>query len=175
LAGAALLMLITAENPDETLLSVEWPSIFFFIGLFIIVGTLEATGVIRAVATVSLELTKGNILGTGMLVLWLSAIASAFVDNIPFVATMIPLLKDMGQMGHINSANMQSLWWALSLGACLGGNGTLIGASANVIVAGIAERNGVPIRFVDYLKLGFPLMLVSIVISMIYLYLFYWR
>ncbi|NPV93244.1 MAG: ArsB/NhaD family transporter [Firmicutes bacterium] len=172
LFGAALLMLITAEEPEETLLAVEWPTIFFFAGLFIIVGGLEVNGVIDYIARKSLEVTGNSLLGTGMLVLWMSAIASAFVDNIPFVATMIPLLQTVGDLTHLP---LDSIWWALSLGACLGGNGTLIGASANVIVAGISERYGNPIRFMDYLKIGFPLMLVSIVLSTIYLYLFFWR
>jgi Na+/H+ antiporter NhaD/arsenite permease-like protein len=105
------------------------------------------------------------------LILWLSAVASAFVDNIPFVATMIPLLQEVGQLSQMP---MDSLWWSLALGACLGGNGTLIGASANVIVAGMAERNGTPIKFVDFLKLGFPLMLLSVLISNIYLFLRFW-
>ena len=104
------------------------------------------------------------------LVLWISAIASAFIDNIPFVATMIPLLKEVGQLGGLP---MEPVWWALSLGACLGGNGTLIGASANVVVAGIAEKNGFVISFKYYLKIAFPLMLLSIVISHGYLWLTY--
>ena len=109
---------------------------------------------------------------TGTLILWLSAVASAFVDNIPFVATMIPLLQEVGQLSQMP---MESLWWSLALGACLGGNGTLIGASANVIVAGMAERNGTPIRFIEFLKLGFPLMILSIFISNIYLFLRFWN
>ena len=104
-----------------------------------------------------------------MLILWLSAIASAFVDNIPFVATMIPLIKDMGEMGV---ANLEPLWWSLALGACLGGNGTLIGASANLIVAGLAAQEGYPIRFMSFIKIGFPLMILSIVIATVYVY---WR
>lgn len=172
LLGAAVLMLITDENPEEVLLNVEWPTIFFFAGLFILVGGLVETGVIELIAKKALLITEGSLVKTGMLVLWMSAIASAFVDNIPFVATMIPLLQTMGQL---SSLPMEPTWWALSLGACLGGNGTLIGASANVIVAGMAERHGTPIRFMDYLKLGFPLMLVSIVLSMSYLYIFFWR
>ena len=107
---------------------------------------------------------------TAMLVLWFSAIASAFVDNIPFVATFIPLIQEMGQIGSMNTG---PLWWALSLGACLGGNGTLIGASANVIVSGMAEREGHPISFLGYMKIAFPLMIVSIIIAMIYLLLFF--
>lgn len=172
LLGASLLMLISREDPEETLLSVEWPTIFFFAGLFIIVGGLEVRGVIEAVAEKALELTGGNLLHTGMLVLWLSAIASSFVDNIPFVATMIPLLQTMETM---STMPIEPLWWTLALGACLGGNGTLVGAAANVIVAGIAERYGSPLKFIDFLKIGFPIMLLSVFMSMIYLYLFYWR
>ena len=150
---------------------MEWPTIFFFAGLFIIVGSLEVNGVIEYVAQQTLTLTGGNEFKTGMLVLWLSAIASAFVDNIPYTATMIPLLQSVGQLSQMP---MESIWWALSLGACLGGNGTLIGASANVIVAGMAERNGDRISFVDYLKIGFPLMILSVVIANVYLYIAFW-
>ena len=172
LLGASLLMLITNSNPEEVLLNIEWPTIFFFAGLFVLVGGIVETGVIEMLAKKALLLTGGNMISTGILVLWLSAIASAFVDNIPFVATMIPLLQTMGQLSNLP---MEPTWWALALGACLGGNGTLIGASANVIVAGIAERYGTPIRFMDYLKVGFPLMLVSIILSNLYLNFFFWR
>lgn len=144
LSGAVLLMVIAREEPEDVLLTVEWPTIFFFVGLFILVGGLEKVGVIHAIAEGALKLTGGEMLTTSMLVLWLSAIASALVDNIPFVATMIPLIKTMGQLGGIT--NLEPLWWSLALGACLGGNGTLIGASANVIVAGIAEKNGFRFR-----------------------------
>jgi Na+/H+ antiporter NhaD/arsenite permease-like protein len=172
LLGAAVLMLLTAEEPEESLLSVEWPTIFFFTGLFVLVGSLEVNGVIEHIARQSLQVTGNSLPGTGMLVLWLSAIASSFLDNIPFTATMIPLLQTVGSLTNFP---MESLWWALALGACLGGNGTLIGASANVIVAGMAERYGNPIRFSDYLKVGFPLMLLSIAMSSLYLYIAYWR
>jgi Na+/H+ antiporter NhaD and related arsenite permeases len=171
LAGASLLMLISGENPDEVLLTVEWPTLFFFAGLFVIVGGLVENGVIALVAQKVLAMTGGQLVPTGMLVLWLSAIASAFVDNIPMVATMIPMLQSMGQMSPLP---MESIWWALSLGACLGGNGTLIGASANIMVAGIAERYDTRITFASYFKIGFPLMLLSIVLSTIYLYCFFW-
>ncbi|MDF2719416.1 MAG: hypothetical protein K0R28_6341 [Paenibacillus sp.] len=105
-----------------------------------------------------------------MLILWLSAIASAFLDNIPFVATMIPMIQEMGNMGV---ANLEPLWWSLALGACLGGNGTLIGASANLIVAGLSGKEGYPIKFITYMKIAFPLMLLSVVISSVYIYLRY--
>ena len=171
LAGASFLLLVTREDVEHALAAVEWPVLFFFIGLFVIIGALEEVGVIEMVAKWALETTGGNMLPTGMLILWLSAIASAFVDNIPFVATMIPLIQDMGRLGGITDLNL--LWWSLSLGACLGGNGTIIGASANVVVVGMAEKRGVRITFIEFLKLAFPLMLMSIVISTGYLLLWY--
>jgi len=173
LSGAVLLMFITKEEPEDILLTVEWPTIFFFIGLFIVVGGLIETGLINSMAQWAMAATAGNFTLTGMLILWFSAIASAFVDNIPFVATMIPLIHQMGSLGGISPTELEPLWWALSLGACLGGNGTLIGASANVIVAGMAEKNGVHIGFISFMKTAFPLMLLSIVISMGYLLIFY--
>jgi len=173
LTGAALLMYITKEEPEDVLLSVEWPTIFFFIGLFIVVGGLVETGWINSLAQWAFNVTEGNFKLTAMLILWLSAIASAFVDNIPFTATMIPLIHQMGNLGGISQVGLEPLWWSLALGACLGGNGTLIGASANVIAAGLAEKNGFPIRFLQFMKLAFPLMILSIVISTIYLLIFY--
>lgn len=170
LAGAALLMLITREDPEEILHTVEWTTLFFFIGLFILVGGLEKVGIIEKMAQEAVALTKGNMTATTMLILWFSAIASAFVDNIPFVATFIPLIKEIGVISHIS---MAPLWWALSLGACLGGNGTLIGASANVVVSGISEREGYHIGFWAYMKIAFPLMILSIIISTVYLLLFF--
>lgn len=172
LLGAGLLLLIVGEDPEEALLSIEWPTIFFFGGLFVLVGGLVANGVIEDLAHWTLNISGNSPVTTGLLVLWVSAIGSAFVDNIPFVATMIPLLQTVGQITHMP---MESIWWALSLGACLGGNGTIIGASANVVVAGIAERNDNRMGFIQYLKIGFPLMLLSIVMSTIYLYIIYWR
>lgn len=171
LSGAALLLLLTREDPEHALSAVEWPVIFFFAGLFILVGALEHVGVIEWIALESLKLTGGELLPTGMLILWLSAIASSFVDNIPFVATMIPLIEDMGRLGGMTDLN--PLWWSLSLGACLGGNGTIIGASANVVVVGMAEKQGFKWTFVGFMKVAFPLMIVSILISTVYLYFFY--
>ncbi|MBU7007351.1 SLC13 family permease [Phosphitispora fastidiosa] len=171
LGGGTLLMLLSKINPEHVLHEVEWPVIFFFIGLFILVGGLEETGIIEAMAVKSLEITGGEMVSTSLIILWLSAIASAFVDNIPFVATMIPLLKTMGELGGMS--NIDPFWWSLALGACLGGNGTLIGASANVIVAGMAEHRKYPISFVGYMKVAFPLMIMSIIISSIYVYLRY--
>ncbi|WP_088186540.1 ArsB/NhaD family transporter [Desulfosporosinus sp. FKA] len=171
IGGATLLLLITKEEPEDIFLTIEWPTLFFFAGLFIIVGALNQVGVIEWVARRSIEATGGVISATTMLILWLSAIASAFIDNIPFVATMIPLIQKMGQIGGIT--NLKPLWWALSLGACLGGNGTLIGASANVIVAGLAEKNGVILTYKGFLKIAFPLMILSVIISTVYIFAVY--
>jgi Na+/H+ antiporter NhaD/arsenite permease-like protein len=123
-------------------------------------------------AKARLEATGGNFNATALAILWASAILSAFIVNIPFVATMIPLIKSMAP-AFGGDAALLPLWWALSLGACLGGNGTLIGASANLVVAGLADRAGIAFRFVEFLKVAFPLMLISIVISHVYLYLRY--
>ena len=166
LTGAVLLLFISGVNPGFVLLEVEWKTIFFFCGLFILVGGLESTGVIVILAEQLVAFTGGDLFLTAMAVLWFSAIASAFIDNIPFVATMIPLLLQMTEMTDIN---IVPLWWALSLGACLGGNGTMIGASANIVAIGIAEREGYPITFGYYFIIGFPLMLLSIAISTIYI------
>lgn len=171
LTGAFLLLLLTGEHYLEDAISkVEWNTIFFFIGLFVLVSGLVETGVIAKLAGEAINLTGGDPLHTSLLILWLSAIASAFVDNIPFVATMIPMIKEMGALGI---TNLEPLWWSLALGACLGGNGTLIGASANVIVAGLASKEGYNISFMGFLKVAFPLMLLSIAISHLYVYLRY--
>ena len=166
IAGAVLLLFISGFNSEEVLLNVEWKTIFFFTGLFILVGGIEATGVIKLLAEGVISLTDGDLLLTALAILWVSAIASAFIDNIPFVATMIPLIMEMGQLTDIN---IMPLWWALSLGACLGGNGTAIGASANVVAIGMADREGYRITFGSYFKVAFPMMLVTIVISTVYI------
>ena len=171
LSGATLLLLISKEDPKQALQAVEWAVVFFFVGLFVLVGALREVGIIETAAGWALSLTNGRLLPTGMLVLWVSAIASSFVDNIPFVATMIPLIQDLGRIGGITDLNF--LWWSLSLGACLGGNGTIIGASANVIVIGMAERRGQPIGFMTYFKIAFPIMIISILVSTGYLFLRY--
>ena len=171
LSGASILMLITMGTREKSIANIlsrlEWLAIFFFVGLFILVGGLVETGVIKAMAAEAIKLTSGNVTASTMLILWLSAIASAFIDNIPFVATLIPMIKEMGAMGM---TNLEPLWWALSLGACLGGNGTLIGASANVVVAGMASAHGEKISFIGYLKIAFPLMILSIIVASIYVY-----
>ncbi|WP_347488361.1 ArsB/NhaD family transporter [Desulfoscipio sp. XC116] len=174
LTGASLLLLISREDPEHALHAVEWPVIFFFIGLFVLVGGLVKTGVIAAVAAAAMDITGGAWIPTSMLILWLSGIASAFVDNIPFVATMIPMIHDMGNlMGVTDPTALNLFWWSLSLGACLGGNGTIIGASANVVVIGMAEKRGVAITFMKYLVVAFPLMLVSLVLCSAYMLLWH--
>lgn len=171
LTGAFLLLILAGEHAmEEAFTRVEWTTIFFFIGLFTLVGALVDTGIVSDLAVKAIELTGGNLTATAMLILWMSAIASAFMDNIPFVATMIPLIQEMGNMGI---ENLEPLWWSLALGACLGGNGTLIGASANLITAGLAAKEGYPITFLKFLKLGFPLMILSIVLASFYIYFRY--
>jgi len=151
---------------------VEWITIFFFVGLFIVVHGVEVGGLLKLLADWLVRLTGGNLASTGYAILWASAFLSAIVDNIPFVATMIPLIKNLAP-AFGGADNIEPLWWCLSLGACLGGNGTLIGASANLTVAGLAERNGIPFRFMTYTYYAFPMMLVSIAISHVYVWLRY--
>ena len=175
--GAAILLLLAnfgrdAEHQSKHVLEafneVEWITIFFFVGLFIVVHGVDSTGLLKLLADRMLALTGGDMTATAMVILWSSAILSAVIDNIPFVATMIPLIKAMAPTFG-GPEGLMPLWWSLSLGACLGGNGTLIGASANLVVAGFAERAGQPIRFIQYTLMAFPIMLLSIVISMFYL------
>ncbi|MBE6091559.1 ArsB/NhaD family transporter [Selenomonas ruminantium] len=173
LAGGFLLLLLAGGSHhlvESSMKAVEWATIFFFIGLFIAVGGLIETGIIGSLAGKAVELTGGDVTATSLLVLWLSAIVSAVLDNIPFVATMIPLIQNMGAMGI---DNLEPIWWSLALGACLGGNGTLVGASANLIVAGMAAERGVKITFINYLKIGFPLMILTIITSTVYVYVRY--
>jgi Na+/H+ antiporter NhaD/arsenite permease-like protein len=177
IGGAALLLMLdnvgrSAEHQSENVVKVfnevEWITIFFFVGLFIVIAGVEHAGLLKLLADQLLAATGGDFKTTGISILWASAVLSAIVDNIPFVATMIPLIKSMAPAFGGPDALMP-LWWCLSLGACLGGNGTLIGASANLTVAGIAERNGIPFRFMAYTKIAFPLMLIHVAISHVYL------
>ncbi len=169
IAGATLLVLVSRSDIEDALLSIEWPTIFFFASLFVLVGALEEVGLIGTLAGMITGLVKGNLLLAGILLLWFSALVSAFLDNIPFVATLIPLILGLGAQG----IDIGPLWWAVSLGACLGGNGTLIGASANVVVAGLAHKQGYSLTFREYMKIGFPLMALSVALSMVYLVVFY--
>ena len=175
LSGAALLMVIgiSKHDAEEVFDYVEWKTIFFFIGLFILVGGMTEVGVIGKLATMTLQITSGDRTYTSLLILWVSGIASATIDNIPFVATMIPLIQNLGTEMNLGSTDaLNPLWWSLALGACLGGNGTLIGASANVIVAGLAAREEKSLSYVEFLKIGAPLTLASLVISTGYVYFF---
>ena len=165
LTAACVMMLIGRQNIDHIVGEVEWTTILFFVGLFVVVGGLDETGVIGQLAQWVIDLTRGHAILTMMVLLWASALLSSVLDNIPFVATLIPLVLAMGESGF----DIQPLWWAISLGACLGGNGTLIGASANVVLSGISGKHGYPISFREYTKLGFPMMIISIVICTVYL------
>jgi Na+/H+ antiporter NhaD/arsenite permease-like protein len=157
-----------SHNVHSALSEAEWITLMFFLGLFVLVYGVEKAGLIHIMAQGLIDFTRGDFPLATVLILWSSAIVSAFIDNIPFVATMIPLIKNLAPAFGGEQAIMP-LWWALSLGACLGGNGTLIGASANLVVAGLAERAGTSFRFVEYLKIAFPLMLISIAISHVYI------
>lgn len=165
LSAAAIMLIIGKQEVEEIMCNIEWPTILFFVGLFVVVGGLQEVGLISSFANFLMDATSGQIVLTMILLLWVSAIFSSILDNIPFVATMIPVILTMQTSG----VDVMPLWWALSLGACLGGNGTIIGASANVVLSGISKREGYPITFISYLKVGYPLMLVSVAISTIYL------
>jgi Na+/H+ antiporter NhaD/arsenite permease-like protein len=180
LFGAAILMLLdnwshhsekAAHNIHQTFGDVEWITIFFFIGLFVVVHGVDVGGLLGLLANKLVAATGGNMAHAGYAILWASAFLSAIVDNIPFVATMIPLIKNMAP-AFGGPEHIQALWWCLSLGACLGGNGTLIGASANLTVAGIGERNAVPFRFITYTLYAAPMMAVSVAICQVYVW---WR
>ena len=179
MTGAAFLLLLYTfgnghserDHKVEAIFgSVDWTTIFFFAGLFMIVYGLEQTGVLALLGQKFVALTEGSIEKTAMLIIWASALVSSAIDNIPFVATMIPMIKSMEESMGGREA-MMPVWWALSLGACFGGNGTLIGASANVIVAGLAQREGHPITFIGFLIWSIPTMLISVAIGALYLHI----
>jgi Na+/H+ antiporter NhaD/arsenite permease-like protein len=183
LFGAGLLLLLSrTHDPHHYLAEVEWPTIFFFMGLFIIIGGVVKVGLIKWMSVKVLAITHGNMFATSMLVMWFSAFASAFVDNIPYVATMNPLIIDMAQqiwpnlqgVQLLHNPELMPLWWSLALGACLGGNGTAIGASANVIVVGLAERAGKKISFAKFMLYGMPVMILTVALSMVYVWLRYY-
>jgi Na+/H+ antiporter NhaD/arsenite permease-like protein len=176
LIGATLLLFISFESPENILREVEWPVLAFFVGLFILVGGIEKAGIIDIAAHKTVEITGGSLFVALVVILWVSAFASSILDNIPFTATMIPLIHEMANdpiiAPQLAEYHINPLWWALALGACLGGNGTLIGASANVVVAGISERMGHPISFKEFTKVGLPSMIISIIIATIILFIF---
>nr|AWI66895.1 Arsenical pump membrane protein/citrate transporter [Piromyces sp.] len=172
LTGAAVLLLISNVDVEEILSEIEWGTILFFVGLFILVGGLKTVGAIDKLAEFVLKLTQGNLVLTAISILWVSAFASAFIDNIPFVTTMIPLIKHMGEISNMRLA---PLWWSLSLGACLGGNGTIVGASANVVAVGLTKKQGHKITFKKFLVEAFPMMILTISMATVYIYLIYLR
>ncbi len=183
LFGAGLLLLLSkTHEPHHILAEVEWPTIFFFMGLFIIIGGVVKVGLIKWMSIKVLEITQGNLFATSMVVMWFSAFASAFIDNIPYVATMNPLIVDMAKqlwpdlsgIQLLHHADLMPLWWSLALGACLGGNGTAIGASANVIVVGMSEKLGKRISFGRFMLYGMPMMIMTVIISTLYVWLRYY-
>ncbi len=168
LLGATVLLLVTTQSVEDSLAGIQWATLFFFIGLFVMVGALEETGAIGHIADGIASVTGGDRTAELMGITWVSAIASGVVDNIPFTATMIPVVEQLqGDPGD------HAYWWALALGACFGGNFTLVAAAANVAAAGMAERSGQPISFVEFLKVGVPATLVSLVLASIYILLRY--
>lgn len=192
LADAFLMMLVCRMEPLHLLEKVEWNTIFFFIGLFIMIGGLEHQGLFEWLGNKLVDLTRGNLLATALLILWVAGVASAIVDNIPLVIAMIPLLhsvvigfaKTMGiegtvdtltpeQLVFVRNCIHQPLFWSMALGACLGGNGSLIGASANVVATQLARRNGYTLTFMQFTKIGFPIMILSLCICSAYIYLRY--
>jgi Na+/H+ antiporter NhaD/arsenite permease-like protein len=164
LLGATVLLLVTTQSLEDALGGIEWPTLFFFLGLFVMVGALEETGVIGEIADGVASITGGDRTAELMGITWISAIASGIVDNIPFTATMIPVVEEL-QGEQMDNA----YWWALALGACFGGNFTLVAAAANVAAAGMAERSGRPIRFMEFLKVGVPATLLSLVLATLYI------
>lgn len=168
LSGATLLMLWARSDPDHVLRDIEWSTLFFFVGLFITVEAVVQVGIIDAVAQGALRLTGENLTLTSILLLWLSGLASAIVDNIPYTTAMIPVVESLGE-----AMRVEPLWWALAMGACLGGNATLIGASANVVVANLAAKSGHPITFRRFLDYGLLTSGVSLLVATLYLWLRY--
>ena len=164
LAGASVALLVTTVDLEQALSKIEWPTLFFFVALFVMVGALEETGAIDKIAEAVKDLTGGNRSAELLGVMWIGGIGSAVVDNIPFTTAMIPVVEDLQSSGGGDDA----YWWALSLGACFGGNATIIAAAANVAAAGLTERAGKPIGFVAFLKIGIPVTLVSLILASAY-------
>ncbi|RPF55520.1 ArsB/NhaD family transporter [Aquisalibacillus elongatus] len=165
---SALLMLLISENDESSEVvfqKVEWTTLFFFVGLFVLVGGLEKAGIIDHIAYTFIDWTEGDSLTSSLVILWSAGILSGFVDNIPYVASMIPVIEEFQSFG-VNP--IDPLWWSLALGACLGGNGSLLGASANVVVAGIASTQGEKIPFIKFMFYGLIIVLISLAISSVY-------
>ncbi len=172
MAGALLLMLLTHKEyrSDDVFKQVDWGTLFFFIGLFMLVGGIEEVGIIDEMARGIIYYTEGDLPKTALLILWMTGLLSGFVDNIPFVAAMIPVIIEFQDYGM---SNLDPLWWSLALGACLGGNGTLLGASSNLVVAGLAAKEKEHVNFIEFMKIGIPVVVVSLVICTIYVYIRY--
>lgn len=170
MTGAVLAIAFCHIDPEEALREIDINTLLFFMGLFVLVGGIESAGVIEALAKQGIELVDGDVKTMTFLILGLSGIASAFVDNIPFTATMIPLIQDMQKLMGVEA---DYLWWSLALGACFGGNGTLIGASPNVIIMAEADKAGYPVSFGKFIKICFPIMSLTLFISGVYLYIRY--
>jgi Na+/H+ antiporter NhaD/arsenite permease-like protein len=172
--GAAALLLYTASDIEEVLREVEWPTLLFFVGLFVLVGGLEVTGFIDKITELLTSVAPGDSAATAAIVLLGSGLASGVIDNIPFTATMIPVIQDLSEAEGLSESRTEALWWALALGADFGGNLTLIGASANVVVAGMSERAGQRISFLKFMLYGIPVTLVSLIIATVYVILRYY-
>jgi Na+/H+ antiporter NhaD/arsenite permease-like protein len=185
LSGGGVLLIWSGTDIEKRLEEVEWPTLFFFMGLFVLVGGLEKVGILERLADGILNIST-NVVVLSLCILWFSALASSFLDNIPFVAAMIPLLMRITAALYPNTTGLDEaayhtyllgeslpLWWSLALGACLGGNGTLIGASANVVIAGFSEKTNTPLNFRNYFRYGFPMMLLSVLLSSLYMLLRY--
>jgi len=170
LAGATLLLLISNIDPAETFLEVEWSTLFFFIGLFVVIAGVEKVGIIQWLSNKVISLTRGNLTLTTLVVLWISGISCAFINNISYTISIVPVIHNIGTA---TSFNLNPIWWALSLGACLGGNATFIAAAANLVGVNILKRQGWIVTFKEFFRVGFPIMLISIVLSSVYLFLRY--
>jgi Na+/H+ antiporter NhaD/arsenite permease-like protein len=175
MTGASILFTIGVMTKKVDILhliekDIEWPTLMFFIFLFILVGAVEEAGLLAVIADWILDLSQGNFLMAMTLILWVAAIMSAFVDNIPFTATMLPIVAYLSK--EILPGGENTLWWALALGACFGGNGTIIGASANVVTMGIAESKGYKISFIGFMKTAFPYMIISVALAQVWIMLF---
>jgi Na+/H+ antiporter NhaD/arsenite permease-like protein len=169
LLGATVLLLVTGIDPEPAFREVDWPTLFFFVGLFMLVEGIVATGIVRSIGESLIEATGGESIPTTIGLLWLSGIASGVVDNIPYTVTMIPVVQQLGDSG----VAIEPLWWSLALGACLGGNATIVGASANVVVANLSGRAGQPIGFLHFLRLGLLVSALSLIISTVYVWVRY--
>ena len=168
LTGAAAMLLVTRQSVEDAFEGIEWATLFFFLGLFVLVGALEETGAIGAVADGIVAITGGDRTAELLGIAWLSAVGSGIVDNIPFTATMIPVVEQLKGEGGDNA-----YWWSLALGACFGGNATLVAAAANVAAAGMAQRAGRAIGFIEFLRVGLPATLLSMALATLYIILRY--